>query len=89
MHVNISKARAERMVPDSSVVPSDSSNAYKLKHKKFRLKTRKNFFSLRVADHWNLWLPREVMLFWRHSKPTWMCSCVTCSCDLAFAGCLD
>jgi len=45
-----------------SVVPSNKTrgNGHKLKHRKFHLNMTKNFFPLRVIEHWNR-LPRGVV----------------------------
>lgn len=55
------------------------SSGHKLKHMRFHLNRRKNFFTLKAAEHW-IRLPRESM-----ESPsletfqTWICAWVTCS----------
>jgi len=63
-----------------SVMPSDRTrdSRHKLKQRKFHLNMRKNFFTLRVTEHWNR-LPRELVSFSGDiKKPAWTRSCAAC-----------
>lgn len=64
-------APSERMVPDSFIGAERQERGYKLKHKKLHLNMRKNFFALRVAEHYNRLPARSwSFLLSRHSSPT-------------------
>ena len=47
-----------------SVMPCDRTRGsrYKVEHRKFHTNTRKNFFTVRVTEHWN-GLLREIVEF--------------------------
>ena len=63
MSINISRVGVKRMGPDSfqwCPVRGQGAMGTNLKHRKFRLNMRKNFFPLRVTEHCNR-LPREAV----------------------------
>lgn len=67
------------------------NHGHKPEHKKFHPSVRKNFFSsMEVAESWKSCLGRAwIIPLWRHSKPTWMPSSVTCSRYLCLGRGLD
>ena len=52
------------------VVRSDRtrSNGLKIERRRFHTNIQKNFFTVRVMEHWNR-LPRGRVLLWRYSRP--------------------
>jgi len=64
-----------------SVVPSNRTrgNGHELKHMKFRLNMGKNFFPLRVTEHWNR-LPREAVDSPLEIFKTWLDKVLCCRC---------
>jgi len=63
-----------------SVVPSDRTRGseHKLKHRRFSLKIREHFFTVKVTDQWHR-LPNMVVDLppWRYPKAIWTWSWVT------------
>jgi len=57
------------------VVPSKRTrdNGHKWRHRKFLLNMRKNFYTVRVMEHWN-----RILVLWRYARPAWTRSCAAC-----------
>ena len=62
MTINIEGVGGKRMRPDSSAVHGNRTrgNGHRLKYRKLCTNVSKNFFTVRVMEHWNR-LPREVV----------------------------
>lgn len=83
--INVYKSLKGRCQKDDarlfSVVHSDRTrnNGYKKSHKKFLINTRKNFCTLRVAEHWNRSPQTSWSIpLWRCPKSIWTYFCVIC-----------
>jgi len=63
------------------------NKGHKLEHREFCLNMRKNFFTVRVTEHWHR-LPKGAAKspLWRYSKPTWILSCPIYCRESALAG---
>ena len=61
-------------------------NGYKVNQMKFCTNVCKNFFTVRVTEHWNSCPGRLWCLLVRLSRPTWTPTCATWSREPALAG---
>ena len=62
-----------------SVLCSDRTWSLKLERRKFHINTQKNFFMIRVMEHWNR-LPREIVEY--PSMEIFKTHLDACLCDL-------
>ena len=70
-----------------SAVCGVSTRENGLENSKFCINVRRNFFTVRVMEHWNR-LPRGlwILFLWRYSRPPWVPTCAVCCRGLALQG---